>query len=50
MAISEYAALSDACGCDVGFVNAVLDRLARTARVNAEMENNITLMPNSVHS
>ena len=35
--ISEYAALSDACGCDVGFVNAVLDRLARTARVN-EME------------
>ena len=36
--ISEYAALSDACGCDVGFVNAVLDRLARIARVK-EMEN-----------
>jgi len=31
--VSEYAALSDACGCDVGFVNAVLDGLARTARV-----------------
>ena len=37
VAVSEYAALSDACGCDVGFVNAVLDRFARTAR-NAEME------------
>ena len=35
--ISEYAALSDVCGCDVGFVNAILDRLARTARFN-EME------------
>ena len=35
--ISEYAALSDVCGCDVGFVNAVLDRLARTVRFN-EME------------
>jgi len=35
-AVSEYAALSDACGCDVGFVNAVLDRLAHSARV-AEM-------------
>ena len=35
--VSEYAALSDACGCDVGFVNAVLDRLAHTARV-VEME------------
>ena len=32
-AVSEYAALSDACGCDVGFVNAVLDRIARTARI-----------------
>jgi len=31
--VSEYAALSDACGCDVRFVNAVLDGLARTARV-----------------
>ena len=30
--ISEYAALSDACGCEVGFVNAVLDGLARGAR------------------
>ena len=32
-AVSEYAGLSDACGCDVGFVNAVLDRLAHSARV-----------------
>ena len=32
-AVSEYAALSDACGCDVAFVNAVLDQLARAARV-----------------
>ena len=31
--VSEYAALSDACGCEVGFVNAVLDGLARGARV-----------------
>ena len=31
-AVSEYAALSDACGCDVGFVNAVLDRMAYNAR------------------
>ena len=30
--VSEYAALSDVCGCDVGFVNAVLDGLARCAR------------------
>ena len=29
--VSEYAALSDACGCEVGFVNAVLDGLARGA-------------------
>lgn len=35
--VSEYAALSDACGCDVGFVNAVLDRLAWTSRI-VEME------------
>jgi N utilization substance protein B len=32
-AVSEYAALSDACGCDVGFVNAVLDRVAFDARI-----------------
>ena len=32
-AVSEYAALSDACGCDVAFVNAVLDQLARTVRI-----------------
>ena len=32
-AVSEYAALSDACGCDVAFVNAVLDQLARAARI-----------------
>ncbi len=31
--VSEYAALSDACGCDVAFVNAVLDQLARAVRV-----------------
>ena len=31
--VSEYAALSDACGCEVGFVNAVLDRMAFNARV-----------------
>ena len=36
-AVSEYAALSDACGCDVAFVNAVLDQLARTVRI-VEME------------
>ena len=36
-AVSEYSALSDACGCDVGFINAVLDRFARTARI-VEME------------
>ena len=35
--VSEYAALSDACGCEVGFVNAVLDGLARCAR-NVEMQ------------
>ena len=32
-AVSEYAALSDACGCDVAFVNAMLDKLARAVRV-----------------
>ena len=31
--VSEYAALGDACGCEVGFVNAVLDGLARGARL-----------------
>ena len=36
-AVSEYAALGDACGCDVGFVNAVLDRMAHNARI-VEME------------
>ena len=35
--VSEYASLSDACGCDVGFVNAVLDRMAFNARI-FEME------------
>ena len=30
--ISEYATISDSCGCDVPFVNAVLDRVARAAR------------------
>jgi len=30
--VSEYAALADVCGCDVGFVNAILDRVARDAR------------------
>ena len=32
-AVSEYAALGDACGCDVAFVNAVLDQLARSVRI-----------------
>lgn len=31
--VSEYAGLSDACGCEVGFVNAVLDGLARGDRL-----------------
>ena len=31
--VSEYAALGDACGCDVAFVNAVLDQLARVVRI-----------------
>ena len=31
--VSEYAGLSDACGCEVGFVNAVLDGLARRDRL-----------------
>lgn len=35
--VSEYAALADVCGCDVGFINAVLDRVAREAR-RVEME------------
>jgi len=35
--ISEYAALADVCGCDVGFINAILDRVARDAR-RVEME------------
>ncbi len=30
--ISEYAGLADACGAEVGFVNAVLDRIGRCAR------------------
>ena len=32
-AVSEYSSISDACGCDVKFVNAVLDSLARKTRV-----------------
>ena len=35
--VSEYAAIADVCGCDVGFINAVLDRVARSAR-SVEME------------
>jgi N utilization substance protein B len=35
--VSEYAALADVCGCDVGFINAVLDRVASEAR-RVEME------------
>lgn len=31
--VSEYAAIADVCGCDVGFINAVLDRVAKNARV-----------------
>jgi N utilization substance protein B len=30
--VSEYAAIADVCGCDVGFINAVLDRIAHKAR------------------
>ena len=30
--VSEYAAIADVCGSDVGFVNAVLDRRAHEAR------------------
>ena len=30
--VNEYAAISDACGCEVAFVNAVLDRLSRIVR------------------
>lgn len=30
--VSDYAALTDSCGGEVGFVNAVLDRLAREVR------------------
>lgn len=30
--VSEYAAIADVCGCDVGFINAVLDRVAQKAR------------------
>ena len=36
--VSEYAAIADVCGCDVGFINAVLDRVARLVRA-VEMEN-----------
>jgi transcription antitermination protein NusB len=31
--VSEYAGLSDACGGDVGFVNAVLDKVAKSTRI-----------------
>ena len=30
--VSEYAALADVCGAEVGFVNAVLDRLGRQSQ------------------
>ena len=35
--VSEYAAIADVCGSDVGFINAVLDRVARQAR-SVEMD------------
>ena len=35
--VSEYAAIADVCGSDVGFINAVLDRVARKAR-SVEMD------------
>ncbi len=35
--VSEYASLGDAVGGDVGFINAVLNKVAKTARV-VEME------------
>jgi N utilization substance protein B len=31
--VSEYAGLGDAVGGDVGFINAVLDKIAQSARV-----------------
>lgn len=37
--VSEYVAISDACGCEVAFVNAVLDRLSRLVRTG-EMDVN----------
>jgi len=33
--VSEYAAIADVCGCDVGFINAVLDCVAHKARMIA---------------
>lgn len=39
--VSEYAALADVCGCDVGFINAVLDRVARSSR-RVEMDKSST--------
>ena len=35
--ITEYTALAETCGADSGFINAILDRLARELRV-AEMQ------------
>jgi transcription termination factor NusB len=35
--VSESAAIADVCGSDVGFINAVLDRVARQAR-SVEMD------------
>ena len=31
--VSEYAGIADVCGCDVGFINAVLDKVAHKARM-----------------
>ena len=31
--VSEYASIADVCGSDVGFINAVLDRMARQVRL-----------------
>ena len=41
--VSEYAALADVCGCDVGFINAILDRVARDARAASKWDLNQTV-------
>ena len=47
--VSEYAAIADVCGCDVGFINAVLDRVAHKAR-EIEMAGKVTGQGNDLGS